>query len=223
MESKTVNQNPAAMSAVSFGRGARLFVWSVWLVMILIALVCIAKYGRNIPLCEDWLLVAPLTGNEPDLVGWLWAQNNEHRTPLPRLILLGLLKVTGDFRVGMYFNVITLGVLAFFLIQFARFLRRGRTSFADAFFPIILLHMGNWENLVFNWQVHFVLPVALICGVLLVIICHPTLATGWAAVFSGSCLILLTPVRSHWSAICPSTSAMAQLLRSASLVLGQNQ
>jgi hypothetical protein len=108
------------------------FVWSVWLVMMLVALACIAKYGRNIPLAEDWLLVAPLTGNEPDLTSWLWAQNNEHRVPLPRLILLALLKITnGDFRAGMFFNVITLGVIAFATIQVARHLRGGRTSFVD--------------------------------------------------------------------------------------------
>jgi len=74
-----------------------------------------------------------LTGNEPDLSGWLWAQNNEHRIPLPKLILLGLFKMTkGDFRAGMFFNAIALGVLAIFMVLAARHLR-GKTKFSDAF------------------------------------------------------------------------------------------
>jgi hypothetical protein len=46
-------------------------------------LVAIALWGRNLPLSEDWLMVAPLTRHEPDLLGWLWSQNNEHRLPCP--------------------------------------------------------------------------------------------------------------------------------------------
>ncbi len=192
MEPKTVFPGAATVPAVRSDRGARVFVWSVWLVMMLVALACIAKYGRNIPLAEDWLLVAPLTGKEPNLLSWLWAQNNEHRVPLPRLMLLGLLKVTnGDFRVGMFFNAITLGVLAFCMILVTRHLRGDRTDFADAFFPVALLHIGNWENLVWSWQLSFVFPTAIICAVLLVFVSHRTLATPGTAVFTGVCLVLL--------------------------------
>jgi len=186
------HQSATAEAGVRSHRVARVFVWSVWFVMMLFALACIARYGRNIPLAEDWQLVAPLTGHEPNLVGWLWSQNNEHRVPLPRLMLLGLLKVTnGDFRVGMFFNAIALGVLALAMIQVARHLRGGRTEFADAFFPVALLHMGNWENLVWSWQLSFVVPTALICGILLVMLACPTLATPGAAVFVGVSLVSL--------------------------------
>jgi hypothetical protein len=192
MTQKAGHQGAAVEPVARSDRGARVFVWSVWLIMMLFALACIAKYGRNIPLAEDWQLVAPLTGHEPNLVSWLWSQNNEHRVPLPRLILLVLLKVTnGDFRVGMFFNVITLGVLASLMILVARHLRGDRADYADAFFPIALLHMGNWENLVWSWQVGFVLPTSIICGVLLVMIAHPTLTTPGAAVFTGVSLVLL--------------------------------
>ncbi|ARV61775.1 hypothetical protein BZZ01_26940 [Nostocales cyanobacterium HT-58-2] len=191
MEPKTVHNDTAAVPLIHSDRIARAFVWSVWLVMMLVALACVTRYGQNIPLAEDWLLVAPVTGNEPDLLSWLWAQNNEHRVPLPRLMLLALLKVTGgDFRVGMVFNAVTLGVVAIAMMQVARKLR-GRTDFADAFFPVALLHLGNWENLVWSWQLSFVFPTALICGVLLAIVSQPTLATPSAALFTGIALILL--------------------------------
>jgi hypothetical protein len=190
MESKTVLKD-ATTSPSQTSKTVRVFVWSIWFAMVFTALVCIAKYGRNIPLAEDWVLVAPLTGQEPNLLSWLWAQNNEHRIPLPRIMLLALLKVThGDFRVGMVFNVITLGMLAFAMIQLARQIR-GKTDFADAFFPLILLHLGNWENLVWSWQLSFVVPVIIICGVLLVILNQPTLSTPNTAILAGVSLILL--------------------------------
>ncbi len=187
-----VHQVATAREEVRLDQGARVFVWCVWLIMMLFALACIARYGRNIPLAEDWVLVAPLTGNEPDLLGWLWSQNNEHRVPLPRLMLLALLKITnGDFRVGMFFNAIALAGLSLAMIEVARHLRGGETKFVDAFFPIALLHIGNWENLVWSWQLSFVLPAVLICGVLLVMVVQPTLATPRAAVLVGVSLVLL--------------------------------
>lgn len=160
--------------------------------MMLTALACFARYGRNIPMTEDWLLVPPLTGNEPDLADWLWAQNNEHRIPLPRLIMLILLKVTrGDFRAGMLFNIFSLGVLGLFMIRVSRQLRGGRTSFADAFFPIILLHLGNWDNLFWSWQLSFVVPTVLICLIILVLVRNKLLARRRDAVIGGIGLVLL--------------------------------
>ena len=192
MELKSIHISVLAASVVHSNRSKEVFVWSVWLIMLVVALVCIAQYGRNIPLAEDWNLVQPITGNEPNLAKWLWAQNNEHRLPLPRLTMLILLKVTnGDFRAGMFFNAITLGVLAFSMILVARHLRGGRTSFADAFFPIALLHIGNWPNLVWSWQLSFVLPTALICAALLVIVSHQTITTPGPAVVAGTCLVLI--------------------------------
>src|SRR5688572_17992590 len=153
MRSITINQRTTILSKVQSGQGVRAFLWSVWLVMVLIPLAYFVKDSHNIPFSEDWLLVSPLTGHEPDLLKWFWTQNNEHRIPFPRLILLGLLKVThGDFRSGMLFNIIILAALALAMMYVARHLRGGRTSFADAFFPIALLHLGNWENLFWGWQ-----------------------------------------------------------------------
>jgi len=190
---KSTTVNHALVQTISGSdRAEKVFVWSVWLIMMLVALICIIKYGRNIPFLEDWYLVQPLTGNEPDLAEWLWRPYKEHRLPLPRLILLGLLKLTnGDFRIGMLFNVITLGAISFAMILVARHLRGGRTSFADAFFPIILLHLGNWMNLFWSWQFTFVLPTTLTLTLLLVLISYSTLATTTAAVIAGTCLVLL--------------------------------
>ena len=150
-------------------RIAMLFVWGTLAFMTAIALGCIVRYGRNIPLAEDWLLVPPLTGHEPNLASWLWAQNNEHRLPLPRLVLLGVLELTHDFRAGMVLNVLSLAGLSAAMIFTARYLRRGITRASDAFFPLALLHLGDWENLVWGWQFQFVSSAVLICAVMLCI------------------------------------------------------
>ena len=48
------------------------------------------------------------------------------------------------------------------LIWTARTLRGGRVIWTDAVFPMLLLHPGNWENLVRSWQLDYTISVALI-------------------------------------------------------------
>lgn len=183
----------ALMSLVprSADRNARLFVATVWLAMLTVALIALAFQTRNVPMTEDWLLVPALTGNEPDTWGWLWAQNNEHRVPFPRLILLVLLNITqGDFRAGMLFNVLSLAALALLMMRLARSLRGGKTRYADAFFPVALLHLGHWENLFWSWQLTFVISVVLACLILLVLVADRL--TEWrGATVAGTALMLL--------------------------------
>jgi hypothetical protein len=165
----------ADLSVKLGGRAA--VVWLIWAAALASVLVAIALYGRNIPFEEDWLMVAAMTGHEPDLPRWLWSQNSEHRLPLPRLVNLALLRASGDFRLTMAFNTLALAAVAAAMIVVARKLRNGRTSLADAFFPLLLLQLGNWDNLVWAWQIQFVLPTVLAMALLLVIVARPTLST----------------------------------------------
>jgi hypothetical protein len=121
--------------------GANCFVWCVWGVMLLAALAFVWKFGSNIPYWDEWGQMVPiLAGEKPVNVAWLWSEHNGHRIPLPKLLLLAAYKLTGsDFRVGMYANVLALGALAFTMIRVAKALRGG-SSYADAFFPLVLLH-----------------------------------------------------------------------------------
>ncbi len=169
----------------------RAFVWAAWAAMSLVALICLAAYARNVPLSEDWTLVPPLTGHESNLAEWLWSQNNEHRVPLPRLILLGALKLTGgDFRAGMVISVLSLSALSALLILATRRLR-GMQRYSDAFFPVVLLHVGNWENLFWSWQFSFVSSVILIGGLLLFVVTHPRPVPTRAALLAGTALVFL--------------------------------
>ena len=88
------------------------------------------------PVNEDWYLIRAFTGHEPSLAGWLWTQNNEHRVPLPKLVMLALLKLGGgEFRLVQLLNVWIMAGCSGLLILTARKMRQGRTRFADACFP----------------------------------------------------------------------------------------
>jgi hypothetical protein len=184
------------------------FVWLVWAAALASILVAIARDGRNIPFEEDWLMVAPMLGQEPDLPRWLWSQNSEHRLPIPRLVNLVLLRASGDFRSTMVFDALALALVAAAMIVAARSLRGGLTSPADAFFPLLLLHLGNWDNLVWGWQIQFVLPTVLACVLLLIVIKDPNqhsrgvnVAGALALVclpLSGANGLVLTPAIALW-------------------------
>ena len=105
--------------------------------------VLVVKFGCNFPRGDEWAYVSYMTGEQPVTAELLWAQHNEHRIPLPKAIHLVLSRLTNcDYRAGMVLNVITLAALAFAMIRVARRLR-GSLSYADAFFPLALLQLGQ--------------------------------------------------------------------------------
>ena len=186
------SENSYSISDLIISKEPKVVVWLTWAVMLLFAIICLFLYGRNVPLAEDWLMVSPLTGNETSFGEWLWQQNNEHRIPLPKLIYLFLLKITnGDFRSGMVLNVFSLGLLAALLIKVFNQIRGGITDYTDAFFPILLLHIGNWPNLFWSWQFTFVLPTILTCLLILIITKYSNALSFRSAILASVCLISL--------------------------------
>lgn len=193
-------------------RQAALFVWVVWAGMFAAAVGFVLHYGSVVPFMDEWAIVPTLSGNRPFTLDWLWAQHNEHRIPLARLILLGLYHATDfDVRSGMLFTVCTLGLLAAALICAAQKVR-GRASYADAFFPLALLNWGHAFNLLMGWQVVFTVPVAL-AGMLLLAIVRGGGTPGLGSlVTAGVCVLLLplsggmglalVPAAALWLAVC---------------------
>jgi hypothetical protein len=138
-----------------------------------VTLASTAIWTRNVGVAEDWRMVPPWLGYEPDLLGWLWAQNNEHRLPLQRLIYLGLLKASDDFRSGMILSQLLMAALSLILARAAASARGGRHRLVDVVYPLALLHLGHWENLLWSWQFQFVWSVFLGGLVLAVLIARP--------------------------------------------------
>lgn len=139
---------------------------AVWGVLSLLALGFILISGCNAPAVDEWEFVAELVGQAP-VLSWLWAQHNEHRLPLSKLIYLGQFRLTHDFRSGMLLQVGMLSVLSLGLMKLAARLR-SYPHWTDAFFPISLLHLGHWENFLLGYQICFTLFTILVTGLIVI-------------------------------------------------------
>jgi hypothetical protein len=186
-----IRRVPTAMRVTAADKWALTVVLALWAGMLATAFGAIAIYGRNLPWVEDWEMVPALTGHEPDLLQWLWAQIQEHRLPLQKAIYLILLQASGgDFRIGAITNAIILGGLTLALILTARDLR-SRTRLADAFFPLALLNLGYMTYFLFGFQIQFIIYTALIMIWLIIILRKPWPLSPNIAVISGLISVLL--------------------------------
>jgi hypothetical protein len=142
-------------------RLAPVLVWTLWGLMTAADLVWVTRYGLPLPLFDEWEMVPAVTGHEPVNFSWAWAQHNEHRFVIARPLLVGLYRLAGlDFRAAVFGNVLLLAALAAGLIALASSVR-GRASLTDAALPLMLLHFGQSENLIWSWQFVYILPTAL--------------------------------------------------------------
>jgi hypothetical protein len=144
------------------------FVYGAWAVMVLQALVFVARYPHAGPIIDEWEFIPALLGEEP-FWPWVWTLHNEHRFPLPRLLYYPLFQLTGDFRAGCYVTLAGVAAVALLLIATARRVR-GRLHYADAFFPLSLLHVGHWENFRMGYQIVFMMNLAFAAILLRVIV-----------------------------------------------------
>jgi hypothetical protein len=176
----------------TFERWALIGVLAVWAAMVGTMLSWIALYGSNVPWKEDWVMVSALVGKEPHLLGWLWAQTMEHRTPIQRAVYLLLLRASdGDFRIGMIADVLALGGISLVMISMARYLRGGETRLADVFFPLALLHLGHAEQIFLGYNIQFAISTSLICVWLMIIVGKRWPLSPNVAVTAGLTLVLL--------------------------------
>lgn len=151
----------------------------------------IVRLGPTVPFSDEWKMVPVLAREQPVTPAWLWSLHNEHRLPLTRLVLLALFRLGGNnFHAGMWFNLCLLAALCAFMIRAASSVR-GRPSLLDAFFPLTLLHLGHWENLLWNWQIGFVLATILVGVILSVVARHGPRFSISDIALVGSSLILL--------------------------------
>ena len=187
--------------------GPSLFVWSVWALMTLAGLAFVYLYGMNVPFQDEFDAIVPvLTGNEQFNLEYLWEQHNEHRIPAAKLIIWLLYQVSGDLRPTMYFNVLALSAAAAFLVRAAwRF--RGRPSYLDAFFPVVLLHWGHFANMLWAFQVSYVLGALFTCLALCIVVASRNRLELRAAVAEVGCLFGLTMCGASGVALVPPLAA----------------
>src|SRR5262249_34675923 len=138
------------------------FVWLIWAVCTLIPVYLTTVYGPRLPYSDDWNLVPLITGHEPLSLAWLWAPHNEHRIVTVKLVSIILYRLTNaDFRSLIFVNIILLSLLSAVTILTVRSVR-GRTLYLDAFYPLFLLHLGQFA---FFWGfgLQFTLVTTLVC------------------------------------------------------------
>ncbi len=182
---------------------ASIAVWAVWALLVLSDFALVWKYGSNVPFSDDFEMVPAICRHVDNFAAWLWTPCAEHRVAVPRLTQWALYKLAdNDFRAGMYFNVAALGAITAVMIAIARQLR-GYASFTDVFFPLAMLHWGQWENLLWSWQVQFV-SSAVLSGVILAVIARGKFPkdTGGSIVV-GLSLVLLPLCGANGVALVP--------------------
>lgn len=173
--------------------GTGLFVGSIWMAMLVLAVVYVLRFGADVPLWDDYAVVPQLAGTEPVTIGWLWSQHSEHRIPLARLILLGAFRSSGaDPRPVMLLIVGLLGALAVGLLLAVRRVR-GSWHAADAFLPLVLLNLGQHENFLWSIQITYVLAVVLL-GVVLAVVVRSREVPGLGSLALASLCMSLMPL-----------------------------
>jgi hypothetical protein len=183
--------------------GDPLFVWVVWAAMFVAALWFVHRWGRNVPNGDDLDFLPVLTGQEPATWSWIWAQHNEHRMPLARILMLAMYWASGgDFRTGMYYNACALALASAAMILASR-RARGSTASTDAFFPIVLLHWGHVEDLLWFFEIQLVTSTLLTIAIL-ALIARSSRPTRAAIVGIGLCLVGLIACGAAGLALMPA-------------------
>ncbi len=186
----TLIPRPLALSPLP-PPAAAVLVWAVWGVMLWVAFAFVHRYAGRAPVHDDLVFLSVQLDPAFPSPRTLWEPFNEHRLPLPKLASWGTARVAGyDLPAQMRVNLALLAAAAAALVVAAR-AARGTTRPTDAFFPLLLLSVGQWENLLWAIQINFALPVFLTAAVLaLVATAGPALSTGRAAVVGVALLAL---------------------------------
>jgi hypothetical protein len=154
--------------------GAPRVVRLAWALPALLLIALIVSHWTDVPHGDQWALAAQMTDSTGVSPSDLWEQHNEHRSVVPRALMVGLAPLTDwDVRVEMAISV-TLAIVA--LTLYRTILRHtlphasDRTLLvADFSLAVLLLSPHQWENWLWGWQLHwFVMLAGLAAAVALI-------------------------------------------------------
>ena len=136
----------------------------------------VARYSVEVPFADQWELVPFLEKSYGgDLrFGDLWAQHNEHRIFFPRLIMLGLARLT-HWRIGceLALNIVLAAVLLAILVwQFKRTaaaLGASELRWALPAGSLIVFSMSQFDNWLWGWQIQMLLSVLAVTGTIVLL------------------------------------------------------
>jgi hypothetical protein len=179
-----------------------LIAWGVWAAMVTAALYFVFTYCSDVPYGEEWYCVPQVTGARPLTFSFLWKQITDHRMPVNKLVFVLLARWTnGELRFEMALSVMLLAGMAALLMRTAKALR-GKTHFADAFFPLALLHWGHWEIFIMAFLFQFVASTGLALTIFAILI-RREVPTDRQSLLIALCLMLLPLLGSNGLVFVP--------------------
>jgi hypothetical protein len=172
-------------------RAGLISAWGSWAALTVALLLFVRQYSRNIPYADEFEMVSVMTGAEPVSLRWAWAQHNEHRPVISRLIMACLSRfVANDFRAPRYANVVLLSAMAASMLVLARRIR-GSARVTDAVLPLAILNIAQVESLMNGFAMNLILT-SLVEIALIVVVSSAHRSRGEAmALGFGSALVLL--------------------------------
>ena len=187
------------------------FVFRLLLVALppLLAAVYAARYKLGLPYYDSWALVPYLQKMLAGQLNWveLWQPHNEHRILLPRLVMLGLARLTGwddGYEVAVNLLLAAAAGLALLAQWRATAASQGwpRLGWLAPLITLLVFSLTQWENWVWGWQMVYYLHTAAAVGALLLLANWAgrwrrwlgAAALGLAATFSLGMGLLVWPV-----------------------------
>lgn len=147
------------------------FVLSAWAVLAVSGLLYVGHFGLTSPYADEWRWTERVVGAKPVDATWLCQAENGHRVPLFKLVYLGVMRAGGyDFRSAAVLSVLLLAAASLGLLLAARRMR-GYWAWTDVVLPALLLHWSQAINLVWGFQLFYVLSTALVLF-FLVMVCY---------------------------------------------------
>lgn len=119
-------------------------------------------HASPLPYGDEYEMVEVLVGERPADWSYFWSRHNEHRLPVPRLVMHTLLPIYRyDFRLlaTTVPAILTIGLLSYlFCVS-----RSGRRlEWSDNAYAVLLLNPGHVENFLWGWQVQYAINIALV-------------------------------------------------------------
>ena len=156
----------AAIGSRDTSTATNIMSYLVLMVGLLTVAVCaymmVVSYSP-IPYWDGWIQFQyPAAGGNPFSPGWLWAQYDEHRMPIPKLFLAADLHWLHGTQVLLLSSIFAVQLLHLSVLAWAM---RTLGHWCDAlwrtgvgFAAFCLFCLSQWENLTWGMQVCFVLP-----------------------------------------------------------------
>lgn len=134
----------------------KLFFYSLCLVPPIFILYFIHSYGFITPMADQWDLVPYLEKMESGTLRFpeLWAQHNEHRIFFPRLVMLGLARLTDwDIRWELYTSFIIVLMTLFLFYKLLKLtVNEELVPVLTAVLAISIFSASQFGNWIWGWQ-----------------------------------------------------------------------